>query len=88
MRAMAQVTLYTKPMCRHSFRARRRLLRRGATIHEIGAAGRVDAMRAELRERFGADTFPQIVIGERHIGGADDLVRLDRSGELARLLAG
>ena len=44
-------------------------------------------MRAELRDRFGAETFPQIVIGERHIGGAGDLVRLDRSGELARLLA-
>ena len=59
----------------------------GATIHEIGAAGDIDRMRAELRDRFGAETFPQIVIGERHIGGAVDLVRLDKSGELARLLA-
>ncbi len=84
---MADVTLYTKPMCRHSFRARRRLRRRGATIHEIRIAGDIDRMRAELRDRFGAETFPQIVIGERHIGGADDLVRLDKSGELARLLA-
>ena len=44
-------------------------------------------MRVELRNRFGADTFPQILIGERHIGGAVDLVRLDKSGELVRLLA-
>ena len=84
---MAEVTLYTKPMCRHCFRARRRLRRRGATIHEIRAAEDIDRMRAELRERFGAETFPQILIGERHIGGAVDLVRLDKSGELARLLA-
>lgn len=84
---MAEVTLYTKPLCRHSFRARRRLRRRGATIHEIRTGADVDRMRAELRDRFGAETFPQIVIGERHIGGADDLVRLDKSGELARLLA-
>ena len=84
---VADVTLYTKPMCRHCFRARRRLRRHGATIHEIQTADGIDRMRAELRDRFGAETFPQIVIGERHIGGAADLVRLDKSGELARLLA-
>jgi glutaredoxin 3 len=84
---MAEVTLYTKPMCRHCFRARRRLRRRGATIHEIRTTEGIDRMRAELRDRFGADTFPQIVIGEQHIGGAVDLVRLDKSGGLARLLA-
>jgi glutaredoxin 3 len=84
---MAEVTLYTKPMCRHCFRAKRRLLRHGATIHEIRAAEDINRSRADLRARFGAETFPQIVIGERHIGGAGDLVRLDRSGELARLLA-
>ena len=84
---MAEVILYTKPMCRHCFRARRRLRRHGATIHEIQTAEDIDRMRAELRDRFGAETFPQIVIGERHIGGAGDLVRLDKTGELARLLA-
>ena len=84
---MAEVILYTKPMCRHCFRARRRLRRRGATIHEIRTAEDIDRVRADLHDRFGAATFPQIVIGKRHIGGAGDLVRLDRSGELARLLA-
>jgi glutaredoxin 3 len=84
---MAEVTLYTKLRCRHCFRARRRLRRRGATIHEIRTVEDIDRMRAELRDRFGAETFPQIVIGERHIGGAGDLVRLDKSGQLARLLA-
>ena len=85
---MAEVTLYTKPMCPHCFRARQRLRRRGATIREIRSTGNVQVARSQLRDRFGADTFPQIVIGERHIGGAEDLVRLDKSGELARLLAG
>ncbi len=84
---MAEVTIYTKPLCPHCFRALRRLRRHGATIHEIRTAKDIERMRAELRERFGAGTFPQIVIGERHIGGADDLVKLDKSGELARLLA-
>jgi len=84
---MADVTLYTKPMCPHCFRARRRLRRLGATVHEVRSVENIDLMRSELRDRFGADTFPQIVIGERHIGGADDLTRLDKTGELARLLA-
>ena len=84
---MAEVTLYTKPMCRHCVRAQRRLRRRRATIHEIRTAEDIDRMRVELRNRFGADTFPQILIGERHVGGAVDLVRLDKSGELVRLLA-
>jgi glutaredoxin 3 len=63
------------------------LRRHGATIHEIRTAKDIDRMRSELRDRFGAETFPQIVIGERHIGGAEDLLKLDRSGELARLLS-
>lgn len=84
---MAEVTIYTKPRCPHCFRAKRRLRRHGATMHEIRTAENLDRMRAELRDRFGVGTFPQIVIGDRHIGGADDLVRLDKSGELARLLA-
>ena len=54
---MAEVTLYTKPMCRHCFRARRRLRRRGATIHEIRIGEDIDRMRAEFRDRFGAETF-------------------------------
>ena len=84
---MAEVTFYTKPRCRHCFRARRRLRRRGATVREIRTTEDIDRTRSEFRVRFGTETFPQIIIGERHIGGAADLVRLDRSGELERLLA-
>jgi glutaredoxin 3 len=84
---MAEVTIYTQPRCLHCFRAKRRLRRRGASLHEIKTSRDVNRMRSELRERFGADTFPQIVIGEQHIGGADDLVRLDKAGQLRRLLA-
>jgi glutaredoxin 3 len=84
---MVEVTLYTKPMCAHCFRARQRLRRRGATIREIRSTENVEGVRSELRDRFGADTFPQMVIGERHIGGAEDLVRMNKSGELAQLLA-
>jgi glutaredoxin 3 len=83
---MANVTIYTLRGCPHCFRARRRLRRKGVDFEEIKAGRDVAGARADLRSRFGADTFPQIVIGERHVGGADQLVALDRSGELDALL--
>lgn len=44
-------------------------------------------LRAQMVERAGGrNTFPQIFIGARHIGGSDDLNALERSGELDRLL--
>ena len=43
-------------------------------------------LRLELRERTGRRTVPQIYIGDRHIGGYDDLAALDASGELDELL--
>ena len=55
-------------------------------IDEIKAGRDIESARADLRARFGAGTFPQIVIGDRHVGGADQLVALDKSGELDQLL--
>jgi glutaredoxin 3 len=46
------------------------------------------ARRQEMMEKTGRRTVPQIYIGERHVGGYDDLVALDRAGELAPLLTG
>ena len=47
----------------------------------------VDAtQREEMMSRTGRRTVPQIFIGERHVGGYDDLVALDRAGELDGLL--
>jgi glutaredoxin 3 len=83
---MAKVTIYTMRGCVHCFRARRRLRRKGADVDEIKTSRDIKRARADLRARFGAGTFPQIVIGDRHVGGADQLVALDRSGELDTLL--
>lgn len=44
--------------------------------------------RAEMRQKSGRHTVPQIWIGERHVGGCDDLYALDRKGELDPLLKG
>ncbi len=43
---------------------------------------------AEMQERSGRRTVPQIFIGDRHVGGFDELYALDKSGELDGLLAG
>ena len=45
------------------------------------------ALRAEMEQRSGRRSVPQIFVGERHIGGYDDLQRLDKSGELDNILA-
>jgi len=45
-------------------------------------------LREEMIERSSRRTVPQIFIGDRHVGGCDDLFELDRSGELDRLIQG
>lgn len=85
---MQPVTIHTTRGCWHCHRAKRLLRRKGAAVTEIKSGARRDAARAELAALYGASTFPQIVIGKRHIGGADELVALERIGELDGLLAG
>jgi glutaredoxin 3 len=82
------VTMYSTAVCPYCIRAERLLAAKGvAGIDKI----RVDldpARRAEMVEKSGRRTVPQIWIGETHVGGYDDLVALDRAGKLAPLLAG
>jgi glutaredoxin 3 len=83
---MAQVTVYTRPFCGFCGRALGLLGQKGAQVIEI-EAGFDPVKRREMIERSGASTFPQIFVGERHIGGCDELVDLERRGELDALLA-
>ncbi len=85
---MSPVTIYTKPFCPFCMRAMFLLRNKGADVTEIANA-HVPKVREEMRQRaHGADTFPQIFIGDRHIGGCDDLLALERRGDLDALLAG
>ena len=84
---MAQVTIYTKPYCPYCVAALDLLERKGVQVQEIVASGDPDRRR-EMVERSGRNTFPQIFVGERHIGGCDDMMALERRGELDPLLAG
>lgn len=84
---MAKVRMYTTAVCPYCQMAERLLRSKGvAEIDKI----RVDAdpaQRAEMMEKTGRRTVPQIYIGDRHVGGYDDLAALDREGGLDPLLA-
>ncbi|MEM8551178.1 MAG: glutaredoxin 3 [Pseudomonadota bacterium] len=83
---MANVEIYTRNLCWFCDRARKLLNARGIPFREYNASHEPDR-RAEMIERSGRKTFPQVFIDGRHIGGSDDLVAFDRSGELERTLA-
>jgi glutaredoxin 3 len=82
---MAEVVIYTRPFCGFCARAIGLLDRKGVPYTEI-EAGMDPAKRREMMERSGRSTFPQIFVGERHIGGCDELMALDRAGEFDALL--
>ncbi|MGA0025476.1 MAG: glutaredoxin 3 [Burkholderiales bacterium] len=84
---MAKVRMYTTAVCPYCQMAERLLRSKGvAEIDKI----RVDADPAHLSammQKTGRRTVPQIYIGDRHVGGYDDLAALDRAGGLDPLLA-
>ncbi len=83
---MKDVVIYTRRMCGYCSAAIRLLEKKGVPYSEIDATGD-PAMRAEMSARSGGRaTFPQIFIGDIHVGGCDELFELDYSGELADLL--
>jgi glutaredoxin 3 len=87
MPLMPQVTIYTTSSCPYCTRAKHLLGTKGVAFNEIDV-GRTPERRAEMETKSGRYTVPQIWIGERHIGGCDDLYALDQRGGLDPLLAG
>jgi glutaredoxin 3 len=79
---MAEVELYTTPFCPYCTRARALLDRKGVPYIDVDIIEE-PARRAEMVRRAGGRTsVPQIFIDGEHVGGADELVALDRIGEL------
>lgn len=85
--ALAKVVIYTKPFCPYCARAENLLKNKGVAFEEI-VASMDPEKREEMRQRSGRLTYPQIFIGETHIGGFDDLAALEAAGKLDPLLAG
>jgi glutaredoxin 3 len=85
---MSKITIYTTPICPYCVRAKALLKKKGAAFDEIDVFMDSDA-RAEMEEKSeGRRTVPQIFIGEKHVGGCDDLYALENQGKLDPLLAG
>jgi glutaredoxin 3 len=85
---MPPVTIYTKSTCGYCHAAKELLRRKNAAFEEISVDGD-SASQQKMAERAGGRwTVPQIFIGDRHVGGCDDLYALERAGELDPLLAG
>jgi thioredoxin reductase (NADPH) len=82
---MPSITIYTRPWCPYCERAKDLLARKGQTWTEIDLDAE-PARREEMVARTGHTSVPQIFIGERHVGGSDELMALERSGELDALL--
>jgi glutaredoxin 3 len=82
---MVKVLMYLTASCPYCQSADRLLQQKGAAVEKI----RVDlepTRRAEMMQKSGRRTVPQIWIGGRHVGGCDDLYELERAGKLDPLL--
>lgn len=84
---MPNVTIYTKPFCPYCVRAVSLLEKKGVKFDEISAAFDAEKKQEMLQRSGGRATFPQIFIGETHVGGCDDMMALEQAGKLDALLA-
>lgn len=84
---MADVTIYTRAMCGYCAAAKRLLDSKGVAYTEHDASFSPELRREMVARANGRSTFPQIFIGDMHVGGCDDLYALDARGRLDSLLA-
>ncbi|WP_191489968.1 glutaredoxin 3 [Pseudomonas sp. FEN] len=82
---MSQVVVYSSDYCPYCMRAKSLLGSKHVAFDEIKVDGKPQ-VRAEMARKAGRTSVPQIWIGERHIGGCDDLFALERAGKLDALL--
>ncbi|HTT06436.1 MAG TPA: glutaredoxin 3 [Steroidobacteraceae bacterium] len=87
MPTTAAVLMYSKSWCPYCERAKALLRHKGVSFEEVDIETHPER-REEMIQRSGRRTVPQIFIGERHVGGSDDLFGLEASGRLDRLLHG
>ena len=85
---MPPVVIYTKSSCPFCQTAKVLLRAKAAPFEEIGVDGDRAAQAAMAAKANGRWTVPQIFIGDRHVGGSDDIYALDAAGKLDPLLAG
>ena len=85
MAVQAGVVMYSTRFCPYCVRARSLLDSKDVAYEDIGVDAKPE-LRREMMHKSGRRTVPQIWIGERHVGGYDDLARLEQAGKLDELL--
>lgn len=83
---MSGIVIYTRQFCGYCARAKGLFDEKGLSYEERDATYE-PALRQEMMQRSGRSTFPQIFVGETHVGGCDDLLALEREGRLDALVA-
>lgn len=83
-----EVVIYTGAACPYCDRAKMLLQRKGVTYQEIRVDRDPEGFSVMLERSGGRRSVPQIFIGERHVGGFDDMAALNLEGKLDPLLAG
>ena len=84
---MLDVTIYTRMMCGYCAAAKRLLDRKGVAYTEHDASFSPELRQEMISRARGRTTFPQIFIGDTHVGGSDELHELEAQGQLDGLLA-
>lgn len=83
---MSAVRIYGNSTCAYCGAARMLIAGKGVSYEDINIVSDPEK-RSEMEQLSGRRSVPQIFVGDRHIGGFDELCTLDKSGELDRLLA-
>ena len=83
---MPAITIYTKSWCPYCSAAKKLLTEKGVEFTEIDIEKKPEARAEMIQKASGRSTVPQIFIGEKHVGGCDDLYDLDDRGQLEPLL--
>ncbi|MDG2243502.1 MAG: glutaredoxin 3 [Rhodospirillaceae bacterium] len=84
---MADIEIYSSPICGFCYRAKNLLDQKGASFQEIDILMNGERKKEMMERAGGRHTVPQIFINDMHVGGCDDLHALDRTGELDKLLS-
>jgi len=85
---MEKIRMYSTAVCPFCLRAERLLNSKGVTDIEKIRVDLDPRQRDEMINRTGRRTVPQIYIGDRHVGGFEELAALEHAGKLDSLLAG
>ena len=83
---MKDVTVYTRQFCGYCSAAKNLLTQKGVAFTEADATFDAQLRQEMVQKSGGAATFPQIFVGDTHVGGCDDLMAMERAGKLDQLL--